>query len=189
DDDSVSVIVLNCNRLIFGAPRVPMSTINFKQTPVQLLGDFPKVGQPAPDFKLVKGDLSELTLSDLKGKRVVLNTFPSVDTDVCALQLKTFNQKVADIDNTLVVSASMDLPFALGRFCGAEGVENAITASDFRHRSMAESYGVGVAESPLQGLYARSVIILNESHEIIYAELVSEVTTEPNYEAAMAALR
>ncbi|MEM9906849.1 MAG: thiol peroxidase [Cyanobacteria bacterium P01_D01_bin.44] len=165
-----------------------MSSITFKQTPIQLLGEFPKVGQPAPDFKLVKGDLSELSLADLKGKRVVFTTFPSVDTDVCALQLKTFNQKVTALDNTVLVSASMDLPFALGRFCGAEGIENAITTSDFRYRSLAESYGIGMAEGPIQGLYARSVLILNENHEIIYCELVPEVTTEPNYDAALAAL-
>ena len=165
-----------------------MSSINFKGSPLQLMGEFPKVGQSASDFKLVKDDLSELSLSDLKGKRVVLTTFPSVDTDVCALQLKTFNQKVGALDNTVLVSASMDLPFALSRFCGAEGVENAIATSDFRYRSLAESYGLGITEGPIQGLYARSVIILNENHEIVYTELVPEVTTEPNYDEALSAL-
>ena len=165
-----------------------MSSINFKGTPLQLMGEFPTVGQSASDFKLVKDDLSELSLADLKGKRVVLTTFPSVDTDVCALQLKTFDQKIAELDNTILVSASMDLPFALSRFCEAEGIKEATTTSDFRHRSMAESYGLGITEGPVQGLYARSVIILNENQEIVYTELVPEVTTEPDYDAALSAL-
>ena len=165
-----------------------MSEITFKQTTINTAGDFPQVGQTATDFKLVTPTLSEVSLSDLKGKRVVFNIFPSVDTAVCALQLKTFNQRVAGLENTTLLTASLDLPFALGRFCGAEGIEDAITASDFRHNSL-ESYGVRMTDGPLAGLYARAVLVLDEDHQIIYSELVKEVTNEPDYDAALAVLK
>jgi len=164
-----------------------MATTHFKGSAVETNGDFPAAGQQAPDFKLVKSDLSEITLADLKGKRVVFNTFPSVDTGVCALQLKTFSQKMAGDDNTVLLFASQDLPFAFGRFCAAEGVENAITASDFRHDSMG-AYGVKMTGGPLAGLMARSVLVIDENQQVVYSEMVSEVTEEPNYDAAMAAL-
>lgn len=165
-----------------------MATTHFKGSAVSTNGDVPAVGQQAPDFKLVKGDLSEISLADLKGKRVVFNTFPSVDTGVCALQLKTFSQKMAGDDNTVLLFASQDLPFAFGRFCAAEGVENAVTASDFRHDSMGD-YGLKMTDGPLAGLLARAVLVLDENQKVIYSELVSEITEEPNYEAALAALK
>jgi len=165
-----------------------MSEITFKQTPINTAGNFPQVGQKAIDFKLVTPTLSEVSLSDLKGQKVVFNIFPSIDTAVCALQLKTFNQRVSDLENTTLLTASLDLPFALGRFCGVEGIKNAITASDFRHNSL-ESYGVRMTDGPLAGLYARAVLVLNEDHEIIYSELVKEVTEEPDYDAALAVLK
>lgn len=166
-----------------------MASTAFKGTPVQTTGDFPSVGQAAPEFKLVTSDLSEVSLADLKGQKVLLNIFPSVDTGVCALQFKTFSQQAANIDNLALVFASLDLPFAFGRFCGAEGIENALTGSDFRHHSLAKNYGVQMKDGPLAGLYARSVLILDESHKVVYTELVSEITNEPNYEAAMAVLK
>lgn len=164
-----------------------MAITHFKGAEIPTQGDFPAVGQQAPDFKLVKSDLSEISLADLKGKRVVFNMFPSVDTGVCALQLKTFSQKMSGDENTVLLFASLDLPFAFGRFCGAEGVENAVTASDFRHASM-DNYGVKMTTGPLAGLFARAVLVLDENHQVVHSELVSEVTDEPDYDAAMAAL-
>ena len=165
-----------------------MATINFKGNPIQTNGDFPQVGAQAPEVKLVKTDLSEVTLADLAGKKVIFNIFPSVDTAVCALQLKTFSQKAAERDDVVLLFASMDLPFALNRFCGAEGIQNAVTASDFRHHSLADSYGVKMTQGPLAGLYARATLVLDANHKVIYSELVSDVVNEPNYDAAMAAL-
>lgn len=164
-------------------------TITFKGTAVTTKGNFPAVGDQAPDFKLVNTDLSEVSLADFAGKKVVFNIFPSVDTGVCAMQLKQFASIAADVDNAILLFSSVDLPFAFGRFCAAEGIENAVTASDFRYNSLAEAYGVEMTDGPLAGLYARGVVILDESHKVIYSELVSEITEEPNYDAAMAALK
>lgn len=166
-----------------------MASVTFKGTPVSLKGTFPQVGEQAPVLSLVKNDLSTITLDELSGKKIVLNIFPSVDTSVCALQLKNFNQKVAGLENTVLLSASLDLPFALGRFCGAEGIADAITGSDFRSHSLAENYGVEMTDGPLAGLYARAVLILDEPHKVIYTELVSEITEEPDYDKAIAAIK
>lgn len=164
-----------------------MTALTFKNNPIEALGNFPTAGQSAPDFNLVTSDLSELRLSDLAGQRIIFNIFPSVDTAVCALQLKTFSQKIANLDNTTLLFASLDLPFAYSRFCAAEGVENAITASDFRHHSL-RNYGVTMSGGPLDGLYARAVLVMDSSHQIIHSELVQEVTNEPDYEAAISSL-
>jgi len=165
-----------------------MATINFKGNPVQTYGDFPKKGAYAPDFKMIKSDLSEVSLADLKGKKVIFNIFPSVDTAVCALQLKTFSQKAANLDDVVLLFASMDLPFALNRFCAAEGIKNAMTVSDFRFHSLADKYGVKMTDGPLSGLYARATLVLDENHKVVYSELVSDIVNEPNYEAAMKAI-
>ncbi|MFK8011311.1 MAG: thiol peroxidase [Marinicellaceae bacterium] len=165
-----------------------MATINFKGNPIQTDGNFPELDTQAPNFKLVKGDLSEVSLEDLKGKKVIFNIFPSVDTAVCALQLKTFSQKAAQLDDVVLLFASMDLPFALNRFCAAEGIENAITTSDFRYHSLAESYGVKMTQGPLNGLYARATLVLDENHKVVYSELVSDVVNEPDYDKALASL-
>ncbi len=165
-----------------------MTTLTFKGSEIQTNGSFPEIGDTAPEFTLVNTDLSEVSLSNFAGKHVVLNIFPSVDTSVCALQLKTFNSKVSGLDNTVLLFASLDLPFALKRFCAAEGVENAVTASDFRHQSISENYGVEMIDGPLAGLYARAVLVLDESHNVTYSELVAEVTEEPNYDAALEVL-
>ncbi len=165
-----------------------MATINFKGNPIQTQGDFPQVGDQAPELKLVKTDLSEISLSDYAGKQIIFNIFPSVDTAVCALQLKTFNQKVAQRSDVVLLFASMDLPFALNRFCGAEGIDNAVTASDFRHHSLADNYGVKMTQGPLAGLYARATLVLNAEHQVVYSELVEDVVNEPDYDAAMATI-
>lgn len=165
-----------------------MASLTFKGTSINTSGNLPVVGQAAPDFSLVTKELSEVSLKDFAGKKVIFNIFPSIDTPVCALQLKKFNEMVSGIENTVLLFSSMDLPFAFGRFCAAENIENAITTSDFRHRSLADAYGVQMTDGPLEGLYGRAVVILDESHNVIYSELVSEVTEEPNYEAAMAVL-
>jgi thiol peroxidase len=165
-----------------------MATINFKGNPIHTQGDFPQVGDQAPALKLIQADLSEATLDNFKGKQVVFNIFPSVDTAVCALQLKTFSQKAAQRDDVVMLFASMDLPFALNRFCAAEGVDNAVTASDFRYHSLADNYGVKMTEGPLAGLYARATLVFNSDHQVVYSELVDDVVNEPDYDAAMAAL-
>jgi len=165
-----------------------MAQTSFKGTPVNTTGSLPAVGTKAPDFSLVNTDLSTVTLADFAGKKVIINVFPSVDTGVCAMQLKAFNQKVDGKDDVALLFVSQDLPFAFKRFCGAEGIENAVTASDFRDNSFADAYGIKLIDGPLAGLLTRAVIVLDESHTVTYSELVPEITTEPDYDAAMAAL-
>ena len=165
-----------------------MATINFKGNPIQTEGKFPQYDSQAPDFKMVKSDLSEVSLADLKGKKVLFNIFPSIDTAVCALQLKKFSQRASKLDDVVLLFASMDLPFALNRFCAAQGIENAMTVSDFRYHSLAKNYGVKMVDGPLNGLYARATLVLDENHKVVYCELVSDVVNEPDYDAAMGKL-
>ena len=164
-----------------------MATTAFKGSPVQTSGDLPAAGSDAPDFTLVGTDLSDVTGSGNKGKRVVLNIFPSVDTGVCAASVRKFNELAASMDNTTVICASADLPFALGRFCGAEGIDNVVAASSFRS-DFGAKYGVTMTDGPLAGLLARSVVVVNEDGNVVYTELVPEITQEPDYDAAVAAL-
>jgi thiol peroxidase len=156
---------------------------------VALAGVFPGKDLPAKNFTAVLQDLSETTLDAFKGTKVVLNVFPSIDTDVCATSVRTFNQKAAAIGNTKVVCLSFDLPFALKRFCGAEGIENVQTASLFRNPEFATDYGVLIADGPLKGLTARAVFVVDEAGKIIHAQLVDDITHEPDYDAALAALK
>ncbi|MCA0438035.1 MAG: thiol peroxidase [Austwickia sp.] len=165
-----------------------MATTAFKGSPVQTSGDLPAVGADAPDFTLVGTDLSDVTGSGHSGKRVVLNIFPSVDTGVCAASVRKFNELAASMDNTAVVCVSADLPFALGRFCGAEGIENVTAASSFRS-DFGSTYGVTMTDGPLAGLLARSVVVVNENGDVVYTELVPEITQEPDYDGAVAALK
>lgn len=165
-----------------------MSQILFQGHPIQLSGQFIEVGSSAPEFTLTAKDLSPLTLSSLKGKKVVLNVFPSIDTPVCAQSVRAFNQQAATFENTEVLCISADLPFAVSRFCELEGLERVQSASTFRSPEFGQDYGLTIAEGPLAGLMARAVIILNEEGKVIYTQLVAEVTEEPNYEAAIAAL-
>jgi len=159
-----------------------MAQVNFKDNAVKIFGELPKVGSNAPDFKLVTRKLEEISLSNFKGKRIVLNIFPSIDTGICALSVRKFNDWASKQENTVVLCVSKDLPFASGRFCGAEGLENVITASDFRYTTFGVDYGVLMLEGALQGLFARSVVAIDENGKVVYTELVPEITQEPNYE-------
>jgi len=162
-----------------------MSTTKFKGTDVHTNGELPAVGSQAPDFVLVNGSLQEIHLSDFKGKKVLLNIFPSLDTATCATSVRKFNKWVSEKENTVVICISKDLPFAQGRFCGAEGLENVITASDFRYNTFATDYGVLLTDGVLQGLMSRSVVAVDENGKVLYNELVSEITNEPNYEISV----
>lgn len=164
-----------------------MASVTFQGNTVSTTGELPKVGEKAPEFTLVKADLSEVSLSSLAGKNVVLNIFPSIDTGTCATSVRKFNEKAADLDNTVVICVSADLPFAAGRFCGAEGIENVITGSTFRS-TFGSDYGVTFTSAPLTGLLSRSVVVINSDGNVIYTEQVAETTEEPNYEAALAVL-
>ncbi|ASK26386.1 thiol peroxidase [Neisseria chenwenguii] len=164
-----------------------MTQVAFQGNPVNVAGALPAVGQTVPAFVLTAADLSDKTLADFAGKRKVLNIFPSVDTGVCAQSVRTFNQRASSLDNTAVLCISADLPFAQSRFCGAEGLENVVTLSTFRS-SFAEDYGVKLADSPLAGLTARAVVVLDENDKVVYTQLVGEITEEPDYDAALAAL-
>lgn len=162
-----------------------MATTAFKGSPVTTTGELPAVGTAAPSFELTGTDLSDVSRPD--GRRVVLNIFPSVDTGVCAASVRKFNELAAGLENTSVICVSADLPFALGRFCGAEGIENVTAASTFRS-SFGEDYGMTMSDGPLRGLLARSVVVLDESGNVVHTEVVPEITTEPDYDAAVAAL-
>jgi len=163
-------------------------TTQFKGNEVQLSGALPATGSVAPDFKLVKNDLSEASLSSYTGHKLILNIFPSIDTGICAASVRHFNQDAAQLENTKVLCISRDLPFAQKRFCGAENIENVETLSDFVAGDFGKTYGLEMLDGPLKNLHARVVIVLNEKHEVVYSELVSDITIEPNYAAALAAL-
>ncbi len=164
-----------------------MATVTLRGNPFSTSGELPAVGAPAPKFSLVSNDLSEVDSDSLAGKKVVLNIFPSIDTPTCATSVRTFNERAAGLDNTVVLCVSEDLPFAAGRFCGAEGIENVQTGSDFRS-DFAETYGVKLEDGPLAGLMARAVVVIGEDGNVTYTQLVSEIGDEPDYDAAIAAL-
>jgi thioredoxin-dependent peroxiredoxin len=165
-----------------------MATIKFKGTPVKISGDLPAKGSKAPGFTLVRTDLSEASLSDFKGKRLLLNIFPSVGTSVCSAAMRKFNQMAVGIRNTTVLAISKDLPFAHASFCSIEGIENVIPLSGFRDTAFGRDYGVDTLEGPFKGLYARSVVIINEGGEVTYTQLVPETAEEPDYESVLKAL-
>jgi thiol peroxidase len=162
-----------------------MASITFKGQPIHTCGELPKVGEEAPDFTLVKSDLSEARLSDFRGKYVVLNIFPSLDTGVCAASVRRFNKEAAGMKNTVVLCISADLPFAAERFCSTEGIENVITLSTFRNSSFGEQYGLTIVDGPMKGLLARAVIVVNPEGKIVYEELVPEIAQEPDYNSAI----
>ncbi|WP_309133321.1 thiol peroxidase [Brevibacterium sp.] len=164
-----------------------MAKTAFQGTPVKTVGELPEKGSQAPAFTLVGTDLSEVNSADVAGKRVVLNIFPSLDTDVCAASVRKFNELAGSLDNTTVLCVSNDLPFAQARFCGAEGIENVVAASGFRS-AFGKEFGVTMVDGPLAGLLARSVVVLDEKGTVSYTQLVDEITTEPDYDAAKAAL-
>ncbi|BCE02298.1 thiol peroxidase [Marinicellulosiphila megalodicopiae] len=166
-----------------------MSTVTFQQAPVQLTGQFVQVGQTSPDFTVVGGDLADITKASLVGKNVVLSFFPSVDTGVCAMGMRKFNEAAASVADTVIIGISQDLPFAAGRFCAAEGIEAVKTGSTFRNNEVLEAFGVKIAEGALANISARAVVVLDKDSKIVHAELVGEITEEPNYEAALASLK
>lgn len=163
--------------------------VHFQGNPVPVKGLIPQAGTTAQPFTLVAKDLSDIALSHYAGKRKVLNIFPSIDTGVCAASVRKFNQLANDMNNTVVLCISADLPFAQSRFCGAEGLSNVVTLSTLRHAEFQETYGVGIADGALKGLTARAVVVLNEKDEVIFSQLVNEITEEPDYDAALAALQ
>jgi thioredoxin-dependent peroxiredoxin len=165
-----------------------MANITLKGNPIQTLGNLPAIGSTAPNFTLVKNDLSKISLKDFAGSRIVLNIFPSIDTGTCATSVRTFNKKSADLKNTVVLCISRDLPFAQSRFCGTEGISNAITLSDFATGQFGKDYNLEITTGPLAGLHSRSVIVLDENLKVLYTEQVPETTEEPNYEKALAVL-
>ena len=166
-----------------------MTTVTLGGTPLTLAGTFPQKGQSAPDFKLVGKDLKDVTLGDFAGKRKVLNIVPSLDTAVCATSARKFNEKAAGLDNTVVMTISADLPFAMGRFCTTEGIQNVVPLSTMRGREFLKNYGVELTSGPLAGVAARAVVVLDKNNTVLHAELVSEIKNEPNYDAALAALK
>jgi thioredoxin-dependent peroxiredoxin len=165
-----------------------MARITLKGNPVNTSGNLPSKGSQAPDFTLVKSDLGKQSLSELKGKKLILNIFPSLDTSVCATSVRKFNQMAAGKTNTVVLAISKDLPFAHGRFCTTEGITNVITLSGFRDSSFGKLYGVDIIDGPMAGLYARSVIVVDEKGKVVYTQLVPEIAQEPDYDSALATL-
>lgn len=166
-----------------------MATVTLKGNKIHTQGELPAIKTPAPAFILTKNDLSEFNSEELKGKKVILNIFVSLDTPTCATSVRTFNKAAAEIPNTKILCISSDLPFAQKRFCGAEGINNVMTLSDFRHKEFGELYGVRIIDGPLAGLLARSIVVIDTDGKVIYTQLVPEITEEPNYEAALAKVK
>ena len=165
-----------------------MAQVTFKGNPVHTGGDLPQKGSEASDFSLTSQDLQEHSLQDYAGTRKILNIVPSLDTGVCAASAKTFEARADQLENTVVITVSMDLPFAQKRFCSAEGIENVVTLSAFRSSDFAQKYGVEMVDGPMRGLLARAVVVLDEKNRVTYTELVPEIAQEPDYDAAVAAL-
>lgn len=165
-----------------------MAKTLFKGSPVEVAGDLPRVGAEAPNFHLTKVDLSDISLSELKGKRVVLNIFPSVDTGVCAASVRRFNKEISELDNSTVLCISRDLPFAHARFCGAEGIDGVVSLSEYKNEVFSQNYGVKMLDGPLAGLLARAVVVIDEKGIVVHSELVDDIVNEPDYEAALATL-
>ena len=165
-----------------------MTQVNFRGNPIRIADSLPKVGSIAPDFTVVKADLSSVSLGEFKGKKVVLNIFPSIDTPVCAASVRRFNLEAAKLDNTVVLCVSRDLPFAQKRFCAAEGIDNVLTGSEYRDSSFSDAYGVRILEGPLAGLFSRAVVVIDERGKVRYTEQVPEIAQEPDYDKAIANL-
>ena len=166
-----------------------MAQVTLKGNPIHTNGDLPAVGSKAPDFKLTGGDLKDVTLADCKGKKKILNIVPSLDTAVCATSTRKFNEKAGSSPDTVVLVVSADLPFAAKRFCTTEGLANVVPLSLMRGKDIAKDYGVLLQDGPLAGLTARAVVVLDESDKVIYRQLVPEIGQEPDYDAALAAVR
>ena len=165
-----------------------MASITLGGNPIHTSGELPKIGTKLADFKLVKNDLSIATLSDFSGKKLVLNIFPSIDTGTCATSVRKFNESATQLETTLVLCISRDLPFAQKRFCGAEGIENVVNLSDFQDGSFGKTNGLEIVDGKIAGLNSRVIIVVDENGTIVYTEQVPEIANEPNYEAALAVL-
>ena len=165
-----------------------MAKITLKGNPFKTVGKLPKVGKKAPKFSLIKADLSKAKLKDFKGSKLILYIFPSIDTGTCAASVRKFNEEASKLENTKVLCISRDLPFAQARFCGAEGLENVITLSDFAKGKFGKAYGLTIENGPLANLHSRAIVIINEEGNVTYTEQVPEIADEPNYEAALKAL-
>lgn len=165
-----------------------MATVTLGGTPAKTNGSLPENGTQLDNYTLLKQDLSPISLADLKGKKVILNVFPSIDTGVCSASVRKFNEKAAGLDNTTVLSVSMDLPFALARFCGAEGIDNVVATSDFKSGGLVKALGLRLEDGGFEGLAARAVVVLDEEGKVSYTQLVDEIGNEPDYEAAIASL-
>lgn len=165
-----------------------MANITLKGNAINTIGNLPEVGSKAPDFSLKTVDLNTKKLSDFEGKKIVLNIFPSIDTGTCAMSVREFNKKASELENTVVLCISKDLPFAQARFCGAEGIENVEMLSDFATGSFGEDYQLEIKDGPLAHLHSRAVVVLDENANVVYTEQVPEIVDEPNYEAALKAI-
>jgi len=165
-----------------------MAKITLRGNPIKTSGSLPEKGSKAPAFSLVKSDLSTLTLDELAGKNIILHISPSLDTGICATAVRKFNVVAAGMENTVVLAITKDLPFAHGRFCSTEGIDNVTTLSGFRDTSFGKAYGVDILDGPMAGLYARSIVVIDEKGKVVYTELVPEIVQEPDYDRALAAL-
>ena len=166
-----------------------MSQITLGGNPINTSGALPTVGSKAPDFVLTKTDLGDVSLKDFSGKKVILNIFPSLDTDVCAASVRRFNSEANNLANTAVLCVSADLPFAMKRFCGAEGLDNVVSLSAMRSRNFGKDYGISIVDGPLAGVFGRAIVILDENRNVTYTQLVPEIKEEPNYDDALAAVK
>ena len=165
-----------------------MADITLKGNAINTVGNLPQVGSKASNFSLTAGDLSQKSLSDFKGKNIILNIFPSVDTGTCATSVREFNKKASDLENTVVLCISKDLPFAQGRFCGAEGIKNVVMLSDFATGKFGQDYGLEIENGPLAHLHSRAIVVIDTNGNVTYTEQVPEIVDEPNYEAALKAI-
>lgn len=166
-----------------------MATVTLKGNPVSVAGNLPRPGAVAPDFLLATKELGDVSLAQWAGKKKVLNIVPSLDTPTCQKSTRVFNEKASSMNNAVVLVIAADLPFAMARFCGAEGLDNVVTLSTFRGKDFHQKYGVDIADGPLKGLTARAVVVLDENNKVVHSELVPEIGNEPNYDAALSALK
>ena len=166
-----------------------MANINLNNKPTRTSGNLPNIGTTAKNFSLVGKELNEVTLDDFKGERIIMNIFPAIDTGVCSSSVRNFNAQVASLDNTKVLCISRDLPFAQNRFCGEEGIGNVLTLSDFVSGKFGNDYGLIILDGPFANLLSRCVIVLDEEHKVLYTEQVSDISSEPNYESALAIIK
>jgi len=166
-----------------------MAKLKLKGNPINTNAALPRLGSKAKDFLLTANDLHDVSLKDYQGKRILLSVYPSIDTGVCAMSVRKFNAEAAKVKNAVVLGVSRDLPFALGRFCGAEGIEKVFTLSELRNREFGKAYGLEIIDGPMAGLLARAVFVISEEGKIVYRELVDDITHEPDYKAALRALK